>query len=329
MKTTIYGPPETHDLVKEIQEWGGCISELLLESSPQVFYLPHLAGCIGYYLKYKCAIVVGDPVCPSENIEPLLEAFQKDCQENKLKIIYFVASESLTERIFPRYCPIKIQVGEELVYDPFHDPLLNPKAHKLRNKVQSAKKNGLTVGEYTHPDLEIEQALSQVAKDWGENRNGPQMYLGDLQLFNFREGRRWIYIKNQERFLGVALLKKMDAQQGWLLKFHIVLQDSPRGTSELLMVSLLEILRNENCHFLTFGIVPTATLNNIEGLGTISKWIAKKYFAATNWFFHLNNRMVFWGQFQPATKPAYILFSTEDLTLSELYALMGMLKIKF
>ena len=56
--------------------------------------------------------------------------------------------------------------------------------------------------------------------------------------------------------MGIALLSKLESQCGWFLKYLISIPEAPRGTSELMMMSILEILRNENCRFLTYGMVP-------------------------------------------------------------------------
>lgn len=319
----------SEEIADEVQRWGCSLSELLVESPCQTFRLPGKDGFIGYFIKSGSAVVAGDPVSPKENWVELVEAFQEDCKAKNLNIVYFVVSETFADWMVPKYAPVKIQVGEELNYDPFHNPLEGSKANKLRNKVHHAKNIGLTVGEYLGGDPALEKELEGIIQTWSESRQGPQIYLGDIYLFSKREGRRWFYVKDKDRFYGTALLKRMDSNNGWLLKNNVVLQDAPRGTSELVVISILETLRQENCRYLTYGFVPAESIEDISGLGSISTWIVKKTFDAAKWIFNLNNRKTFWQQFHPKTRKAYVLFSHPGFSLSDVKALMSTLKMSF
>lgn len=329
MVVLINDTQKTRGVAEEVKNWGCFLSELFLKSSFESFRHPTIPGFIGYYRKSGFAIVIGDPVCPMEYTEILTDAFQKTMKEQKLDVIYFGVSESFTKWAYPDLCPVKIQVVEELIFDPFDDALEGPKASKLRNKILFAKKHGLAVKEYYVKNSETEKALQKVARDWEKSRNGPQLYLEDIGLFDLTEGSRWFYIRNKERFFGFALLKQMDAKDGWLLKHHIVLHEAPKGTTELLLIEILETLRKENCHYLTYGIIPVADVSDIQGLGSFSKGTIRLFFKFIKWFFNLNHRKSFWDKFQPFTKPVYILFSSKRFSLSHIYALMSILKIKF
>lgn len=313
----------------EIKEWGSCLSELLIEPSFQEFRAPGISGFIGYLSRRGFAIVIGDPVCSQEDLEKLNDAFHAFAKKNNIEIIYFCVSETFAHLNFPKLCPIKIQVGNELIFDPFNNLLEGHKGSRLRNKIQFTKKNGITFSEYYVPSPKTENALNQLVKEWGKLREGPQLYLTDVLLFDQREGRRWFYIKHGERFIGVALLTEMNAHEGWLLKYHIVLPDAPRGATELLLLSILDTLRDEKCHFLTYGVMPVSDLTDIEGLGPFSKWTAQRFFKIIKWFFDLDSRKTFWEKFQPLTKPVYLLFSSPRFSPRQIYALMKILKIKF
>ncbi len=326
---TICKVEDAQFIFEEVLQWGCPLSELLIESPCQTFRLPGMDGFIGYFLKGNTAVVAGDPVCPKENTIPLTEAFYADCTEKGLNIIYFVVSESFADWAVQHHAPVKIQIGEELIYDPFHNPLEGSKSNKLRNKVHHAKNLGLYVEEYRGHDRKVEEGLNELIQSWGAARQGPQIYLGDIALFQQREGRRWFYIRDEARYCGIALIKRLDVFDGWLLKNNVVLQDSPRGTSELLVISLLEQLRQENCRYLTYGLVPSENIDDIAGLNGLSTLFAKTTFSAAKWFFNLGQRKTFWMQFHPSTKKAYILFSKKGLNVSDVRAMLSILKMRF
>lgn len=93
------------------------------------------------------------------------------------------------------------------------------------------------------------------------------------------------------------------------------------------MISILEVLRNENCRFLTYGMVPAKSLGEIVGLDKFSTYMAKFCFKLTKWIFHLDSLKMFWQKFHPKTERAFVMFSKQNLGLQEIRALMKSIKI--
>ena len=156
------------------------------------------------------------------------------------------------------------------------------------------------------------------ASFWLEDRKGPQIHLGPLHLFKNRIDKRWFYVKDPDgNILSVALLKKVDLQHGWFIKFLVTTPTAPRGTSELLMTSVLETLRNENCHYLSVGMVPAPEIGIIHGLGKFYKSLARNLFSIAKWIFHLEHRKLYWQQFHPTPHRAFILFSKPKVGIKD------------
>lgn len=312
---------------KWVHRWGCSISEAVLDPACQFFHVPNIDGLIGYRLESNCAVIYGDPICAPNDMPLLAEAFHLYCQERKRNIIYVSASEGFAKWAIDHLCSIMIEVGEEVIFDPQVNCQEGPKGSRLRNKISHAHMLGLSVAEYLTYDTKLEQAIQQIGAAWLQAREGPQIYLGHLNFFENRMDKRWFYIKQGEHILGIALLSRLEARAGWLLKFLISVPNSPRGTSELLMTSVLEILRSENCHFLTYGMVPADQLGKIAGLGKFSSWLAQCAFNAAKWIFKLDQRRIYWQKFHPKTEPSYIVFCEPRIRLQEIRALMKSLKI--
>ena len=68
------------------------------------------------------------------------------------------------------------------------------------------------------------------------------------------------------------------------------------------MISILETLRTENCHFVTYGMVPKKHLGEISGLGKVSAWITRTAFKVIKWMFRLEQRKTYWQKFRPRTE---------------------------
>lgn len=313
---------------KMVHKLGGSIAEAVLDSNCSYFTIPEIEGFIGYRIAHNCAIVLGDPICAPEDKGRLALAFQKFCDSNHWTVIYFISTSAFAKWAINNVSKIMIHIGEEIVFDPMYDPLIGHKGVKLRNTIHHAQHLGLTVKEYTEPDPEIEKAILQVGKTWVEARKGPQIYLGDLNFFENRTDKRWFYLQDdKQKFIGMALLSKLEAHGGWLLKFLIILQDVPRGASELLMITLLETLRKENCSYLTYGMVPTDSIGEIAGMNAFSAWITKRVYGMAKWFFHLDQRKIYWHKFRPQAENTYMLLSSPKIGIKEMRALGNVMKM--
>lgn len=311
---------------KWISRWGDFPTEAMRDPAYNFFMIPGTEGLIGFKEELGCAVTFGDPICPKENIPKLSHAFHAYCQEKNLNIAYLIASEEFSKWAIKHTCNVMLEIGEELIFDPQSDPLEGPR-NKLRNKVNHAQHLGLKVEEYTSSDPKLEKALLEVGQKWLKGRKGPQIYLSNLDFFENRKNKRWFYVKDKEQLLGVAVITKLEHHEGWLLKFLMVLPDAPRGTSEWLMIALLETLRKENCRFLTYGMVPSEHLGEVEGIGECSKWFAKNAFKMAKWIFNLEKRKAYWLQFHPKAERSYILFEKPRVGIKEVRVVLKSLKV--
>ena len=315
------------DWKKLISLYGNSASEALLEFTPKIFKTSGIQGFIGYRLVGNCAISFGDPICPLEQREKLATAFYQDCQKQNLHIIYLIVSKKFAEWSSQNQCKVLIEAGEELIFDPQQDFMKGTKRQNLRNDVRHAAHLGIRFREYININPIYERAIEEVGKKWLQARHGAQIHLGDLDFFKERDHKRWFYLQLEDSILGMALLTELIHLNGWFLKFLITSPECPRGSSELLMVSILETLRKEQCNYLTYGVVPLKCLGQIDGLHTIATQMVKFTFKVINRIFHLDQRKKFWTKFDPKTEPAYILFS-QKIGVQEVRALAKSLKIE-
>lgn len=320
--------PPTPQIENIIHRWGSIGSEFFFDQPHSYFSVPGIDGIIGYRIQSNCAISFGDPICSFETRPHLAELFQRFCQEKGLNIIYLVTSQEFAKcALNHHYCKIMIEVGEQLLFDPQNDPREGPKGNKIRNMTGHAKRLGLVVTEYLNHDPNVEEAVQQVAKNWLTSKKGSYIHLSNLQFFDRRYGRRWFYISDGATIVGAALLCRREAYQGWMLKYLVSNPDAPRGTSELLIISILDTLKNENCRYFNYGIIPALQIGEVKGLGKFSETIAKSVYKVINWTFHFEDHRTYWQKFHPKREPFYLLFGDASIGLREIRALMNSLKI--
>lgn len=329
IETSVENVTGNHQLIDSlIHKWGGPISEAIFEAPCHFFQVPDIEGFIGYSLQSGCAVIYGEPVCSPEDKLHLALAFHHYCQQHKLESIYICVSEHFAKLAIKNGYKVLIEVGENIVLDPTHNPMEGSKGYRLRNRTHHASKLGLNVYEYIVEDKAMEEAIQNVGNTWLKARHGPQIHLGEINFFDHRNGKRWFYVENKEKeVIGTALLSRLDAHEGWLLKYLMVVPDTPRGTSELMMTHILKELNREGCCYITYGMVPGENLGEIIGLSRYSAYLARGGFKLAKWIFHLEQRKLYWQKYHPQTEPCYVLFSSPRIGLKQIRALLSALKI--
>lgn len=333
---TVKSPPlpldtERDTLVKCVRRYGSAASDAILDPICKVFNLPDIDGVIGYRVDSSCAIVYGDPVCSIADTPALVKAFHDYCQKNKLNVLYIMTSERFAKWAMQDCCKAIIEFGEELVIDPHNDPKARHGTHAslVRRKVRHALKEGVEIKEYLPSDNAVEQAIESVSEQWLNARRGPQVHISHVYPFANRKGKRWFYAKKDDRIVGVVLLNQLEQRKGWLLNHLMHAPDAPHGTPEILLTTALDTLAQEDCHFVSFGPVPSEKIGEIKGMSKISGDFARMLYRASYRLFRLSGRKVFWDKFHPDKERSYLVLSKPHVGFREFKALVHALNIRF
>ncbi len=203
--------------------YGSAASEAMLDYPCHFFQMPNLSGMIAYRIESKCAVIFGDPLCPPKELRELTYAFHKFCEESNLNVIYIAVSEKFA-RIAQEHCHILMEVCEELIFNPQDNPIF--KSSRLQHRMDKAAKHGLTFHEYILHDEKIEQNLLEIGTNWQKARKGLGFHLGHLNFFENTTGKRWFYTKDGDLITSMAMLSRLEAHKGWLLKFFFTLPNT-------------------------------------------------------------------------------------------------------
>ncbi len=305
------------------RRWCYLAAEAVLDPYCQVFQTPGIDGLISYRKAGGCLLVYGDPVCAPQDFAALTQAFHNQANQKKRPIIYVTASERFAKWSIQHECQGLIEFGEELFLDPHDDPRARTgvNASLVRRKVRHAEKEGVVTTEYLTHDLELEKEIENVGNAWLKSRKGPQLYLSRIRLFDDRVGKRWIYAKKGNKVVGILCLNQLQVREGYLLNRLMITPEASHGTPEMLVVTALDILRDEGCHFCTFGPIAGLQLGEIRGLSNISQWIANKAYNGAKKIFKLDGHRKFWEKYHPQSQRTYILFSRPSIGIKEVLCL--------
>lgn len=312
---------------KEIEQLGSVVrrlgspeSTILLHSSCSIFKMPQIDGVIGYHKIGNCVIVIGGPICLPQDVAELANAFRLYCQEKNLKVIYFLVHHDFANWAIENDYLTLIQVGEELSINPTNFQ----QSQKLRWKVNQAIKHEVIVNEYKNFDARLEKQIKITIDAWQNQRNGPQMHLGNIN-FSHTAGNRIFYAQKEDKIVGLLLLSPLDRIQGWSVNSYLALLDAPVGTTEHLICTALDSLSNENCQFLCLGI--RAQLGKVIGLNPVAKFLSHIIFKIVKWTFRLDARGVYLNKYHPHALSVFLL-SPDKLRLADLLAIKELLNVR-
>lgn len=312
---------EQHAVAPYVEQWGRAPSIALLDPAMHIFHVPTINGIIGYRLESNCALVFGDPLCAAADMPALVDAFHQHFTKQKKTIIYLLASEQFKQwALTEKYVHAAMNMGDEIILDPTLDPkkLQGRRASVLRNQYNQALHTGIRIKEYTGHEEPLEAIMEKVGSQWLENRNGLQTSLLQVNIFSERTNKRWFYAEYNNSIVGVFVLNKLGLYHGLAINMLLITPDAPKYTSEFILLSAFDILRDENCHFISLGTLPCLELNTMEGFGTITTFFAKKMFLLSQKIFKLNKRQQYWQKFHPYTKPSYLLLNKSTIGLRNL-----------
>lgn len=315
---------EREERVKMLRQWGGPAVDAILDLRTLFFSVPGMPGFIGYRLIGKIAVVFGDPVCPPEAKEELAKAFHLFLEKEGMKAVYLLASSSFAKQAGDK---VVLEFGKEVIFDPACSPLemTGEHAQLVRRKVKKAMGESVAVQECLLGDHTQQKAMEEVGEKWLQSRKGLQLHISNVHLFEDSFGKRWFYAAQNGKTIGVVTINFLEAKQGWLLNHLMVLPDAPKGTSELLIVSVFEILQKEGCRYVTVGAVPKAELGEIRGLSPFLEWLIRFSFKHIYRWVHLSNLDIFWEKFGSSiSEPTYILLQ-HNVGLRGLFALKKVL----
>ena len=322
------GYPE-HLVAQYIEKWGNADSIALLDPRFSIFSVPDIEGIIGYRQEAGCAVVIADPLCAPENSGALAQAFYEHAKQQFKSIIYILASEKFTQWALTTIAKSAISIGHELVIDPTIDVLSSngSSTRKLRNKYNYAQRTGLIFKEYTGDDSVLEAAMEACAQQWLQGRKGIQMYHSEIDMFAYRSNKRWFYVEYQGKIIALAILNRIYAYKGWVLNRLIVLKDTPYGTSEFLVTSVLTTMRSEGCTFFSIGTSPNKALENIYGLNALWRMMVIFGFKVVQKFFDVSGRQRYWEKFKPQKFSSFFVFDTTILSIKHAIAILRALNI--
>ncbi|EWY80868.1 hypothetical protein FOYG_16785 [Fusarium oxysporum NRRL 32931] len=250
----------------------------ILDPTYKIFTSQDGYGSLIYKIQDGTVIVTGDPLCSDQCREPLLNELRRFRWARGLSLAFVGVSED-----FAMYAQnqgwMTMSFGHERVLNPLTNKVLRKVAGKRmlsQNKqLLDRKRGGISIHLYnpsmTEIDLDLEKKLQDLYDDWRshknrENEGASRAFVTVYDLFSYPQSTMFLYTTDSKcNVNGFAALRSLGTQPGYHIDPCIASQDAPRGITDLLIITAMQLLQSAGIGFLSLGFEPIDDLQEIKG----------------------------------------------------------------
>ena len=241
-----------------LQKYGkSALSFLTLSDSLSIFR-GKWDGYIAYREFLKTAVVLGDPIVPTESLRQAVRDLKDEFSSKKVHICLVACTEKVINVL--RQEGFKgIYVGCEAIVDLRKFNISGNKKWCIRSSVNYAKRNGMAVEEYLYTskrDDKLENEIKKVSEEWIRRKMTP-VYSFAFGLIDFEKNKtRYFVCKHENEVVGFITYYPILATNNYYLDLQRRGRDAPRGTMDFLMVKTFEMLNREGIEKIHIGLAP-------------------------------------------------------------------------
>lgn len=234
---------------------------LALSRRNQIFTVPGLAGCICYRVQGKHYWMFGGVHAEPDAAPALLDQFLDKARQQRKRVAAVQVRQEQVELFASRGFKVN-QMGASYAVQLAGFSLKGGQKMQLRNKIQKAKKMGLTVVELGREAPRDEAAfreLEQVSQAWlsGKGKKELDFMIGELGGPADVERRIFVVRDAEQQPLAFITYVPVEGEQpGYLHDLTRKTPQAPSGVMELCNAFAIERFRSEGVSVLHFGFTP-------------------------------------------------------------------------
>ena len=237
-----------------IKSYGShCLSISTLQPACEHFY--YKSGYIAYkpgFLFSSRALVLGNPICATEDLQPLIQSFL----EKHPKAAFVQISESVTSYLEVLGYKINL-LGEEHSLDVQTSPISWGSHKSLRRESNTAQRRGITIRKISFTELKAHKYLD-VSDDWLGTRRSKRSQQFLTRPLPLTEEPDALYLGAyiEGSLVGFSILSPMYANTA-ITGYYADISRYKRGHSDsiyALLYSAVSQLKTDNRSYLSLGL---------------------------------------------------------------------------
>lgn len=250
------------ELVKQYGD--NCSSYLALEKDKQYLFGRTVEGVIAYGMVRDTLVVLGEPICASENLLPFLSEIKAYCEKNAYSLLFL----SVTSPMLDQYRKMgmgTVKCGEEPRFYLPRYSIAGKEGSKIRLNINHATREGLRVLEYRpneHRDLAVESEIIRISQEWFSMKKSGELVftMGTIGFDNPMDRRYFYAVDPQGEIAGFIVFLPFMHMTGYVADVTRYRKTSPRGTVEKLFYEACMTFRSEGIEWASLAPAPLARL---------------------------------------------------------------------
>ena len=295
-----------------VAAWGAdTLAPFVLRADKSYFFSESRRAFVAYRVVRGVAIVSGDPIGPSEELDELLTRFVQFARTRDWRIAILGASERLLDT-YAGYGLHALYHGDEAVLDVDSFSLEGQPIRKVRQSVHRLRRAGYRAEVLRPCEIgdELRGELELIARDWrgAEPTRGFVMALDAL----FRlEDEEAVFVVGRDPdgaptgFLHFAVVRPCSALS---LSSMPRLRATPNGFNEWLICEAVEWARGHGFRRLSLNFAPFAALLAPEAQLVGVQRLERRALLALKGRFQLDNLLLFNRKFFPSWQRRFVVY---------------------
>jgi phosphatidylglycerol lysyltransferase len=272
-------------------------------------------------------VVAGVPVCADERIGEVAAQFERASRSAGCDVAYFAVEARAAALWKAGGGRTAIVIGAQPVWHPREFVEVMRRHSSLRAQLNRATNKGVVVEEWSCDRAEHSTELRAVLDEWLERRGLPPLhFLVEPDTLPSLLDRHIFVATQNARVVGFLVAAPIRQRGGWLVEQNVRANSAPNGTTEILLFSAAEWMRDHGSDLITLGLAPLsrhAPPSETEPPPTVRALFAWARIHGRR-FYNFEGLDTFKAKFRPtAWEPIYMVLQRPDHAWRALAAIGG------
>jgi len=266
---------------------------------------PETGGAVAYNEFGKVWLVSGDPLASAEDLAQVSDSFLRTAAAEGRVVGFMPATEQFAKHSGELGLRA-IKIGSAPYFDLTTWAPRGDRAKKARAGVNQARRAGVQVTEVTEIDEKLKREAACLCKSWLTTRRSAIRFewLFTVDLFQHKEQKKYFTARDVTgRLVGFLAASPIPARNGWYLEDVLRSKNAPNGTTDLLVVEVLDSLKRSGARLATLGTTLMATEGGADSDVHISRVLSKVAWTVARGFsifYNFNGVRRFKAKFAPS-----------------------------
>ena len=249
-------PDPTVDLFRFYQLHGYNAHALIgIDTGTRVWTCTETEGAVAYNEFGKVWLVSGDPLTSVENLAKVSDRFLRKARAEGRAVGFIPATEQFAKQSSGLGLRA-IKIGSAPYFNLATWAPRGDRAKKARAGVNQARRAGVRVSEVINVDERLIREAACLCKSWLATRRSAIRFewLFTVDLFQHKEKKKYFTARDANgKLVGFLAASPIPARDGWYLEDVLRSRHAPNGTTDLLVVEVLDSLKHSGAKLATLG----------------------------------------------------------------------------